>query len=121
MDVKIDATTFKTRLNKMEAKATKANLMNALVVGGRMLQADSMRLVPVDTGTLKRSADTLRSQTSTEPAVDVVYSTDYAIYVHERLDVQHLTPTNAQAKFLEQPARDHRDEYVDAIKKAYLS
>ena len=48
MDVKIDAATFKSRLNKMEAKATKSNLMNALVVGGRMLQADSMRLVPVD-------------------------------------------------------------------------
>jgi hypothetical protein len=37
--------------------------------------------------------------------VSVGFSAEYSVYVHERLDVYH---PRGQAKFLEQPAREHR-------------
>jgi len=42
----------------------------------------------------------------------VGYTQEYAIYVHERLDLKHPV---GQAKFLEQPAREMRDELGTTI------
>ncbi len=72
--------------------------------------ADSQRLVPVDTGTLKGSGGVAGPyrNTSGNPEVMVYYggaAADYAIFVHERLDIYHAEPT--QAKFLETPFLMH--------------
>ena len=118
----IDYKRFGSKLKARQVKSGPANLLRKLLTAGRMLQADSMRMVPVDTGNLKRSADTIKSVASktTEPAVDVVYSTDYALPVHEMVQVPHNTPSEAQAKFLEQPARENREEYIAIIVKGIL-
>ena len=39
-----------------------------------------------------------------DPTVQVGYTAQYAIYVHENLEANH--PNGGQAKFLEQPARE---------------
>ena len=61
----------------------------------------SLYYCPIDTGALKRSAyvksDNIRY-------IDIGYSKDYAMYVHEKLDNFHLRPT--RAKFLEDAVMD---------------
>jgi methionine synthase II (cobalamin-independent) len=47
--------------------------------------------------------------------VKVVYTAPYAIYVHEDLTKYHAPPT--QAKFVEQPARQLRQEMRDMVAK----
>lgn len=42
------------------------------------------------------------------------YSAPYAIYVHEDLTVHH---PDGQAKYLEQPAREKRQEMIDVVVK----
>lgn len=44
----------------------------------------------------------------------VGYTAEYAIFVHERLDLHHEPPT--QAKFLEQPLREHANEFAAGIR-----
>ena len=63
----------------------------------------SQQIVPVDTGTLKGSADTHFSGVGFDTTGAISYNTDYAIYVHEDLDARHKA--GKQAKYLEQPAR----------------
>ena len=93
-------------------------LRRGIMYAGLALQADSQRIVPVDTGQLKRSArtDSVTPDTDEDFAVEVSYSTDYAIYVHEMTHIPHHTPSEAQAKFLEQPARENSREYIEIIK-----
>ncbi len=47
--------------------------------------------------------------------VVVGYSAEYAVPVHERMDLKH---TNGQAKFLEQPLRTEKQAMADIIRKA---
>ena len=54
----------------------------------------SSQLVPVDSGTLRESGRAV----SDGLVAAVTYTADYAVYVHERLDVYH---PDGQAKFLE--------------------
>lgn len=57
---------------------------------GLLLQRESMKIVPVDKGTLKASVFT-RSEKDNTPFVVVYvgYTAAYAIYVHENLDALH--------------------------------
>lgn len=98
-----------------------ARAAKGLYKAGTVLMAESQELVPVETGTLKRSG------VVQEPVIDgdsvsvtigygfgVEYETKalgdgdeevgpgYGVYVHEILENRHLPPT--QAKFLEAPA-----------------
>ncbi len=115
-----------------------------LVKGGRLLQAASMDIVPVQTGNLKASCFT-RNVGGGGFNVDIVvgYTADYAVYVHEDLtkahgkefNIKHAeeiakavgTPAgtakggmfprgeNQQAKFLERPMREKRTEILKII------
>mgnify|MGYP006275049749 CR=1 FL=1 len=51
-----------------------------------------------------------------DPVVKVGYTAEYAIYVHENLEAHH--PNGGQAKYLEQPARELRDQLVTIIGEA---
>ena len=51
----------------------------------------------------KKSAHILDAKTKGKPSVTVGFSQNYAIYVHENLEVHHPV---GQAKYLEQPARE---------------
>ena len=52
-----------------------------------------------------------------DASVTVGYQTNYAIYVHEVLDSVHPV---GQAKFLEQPAREYKNEIARLIREAWL-
>lgn len=71
----------------------------------------SQDLVPVDTGELKESGHVeARGQEAS-----VVYEAEHAVIVHEDLEARHEPPT--QAKFLEQPLREYRQEVKDIIRE----
>lgn len=90
-------------------KAIHATSKPALQYALQPIYDDSQVLVPVDKGPLKASGfievrDTARGVTGV-----VGYAKGgnphYAVYVHERMDLQHSAPT--QAKFLEEPVMRH--------------
>jgi hypothetical protein len=62
-------------------------------------------------------ARTLRKLAQQRPDVTVVvsYSAEYAVHVHENLDMSH--PNGGQAKFLEQPAREMRKELQQGLRE----
>lgn len=78
---------------------------------------DSQKIVPVDTGALRKSG-------AWEPSVKigghrvatVSYETEYAVEVHENLTNYHEPPT--KAKFLEEPTNVARRTLPNRIKKA---
>ena len=78
------------------------------------LQTASMLQVPVDTSRLKNSAITYSEIGANEgnPTWRVFYGTDYAFYVHERLDVHH---PYGKAKYLEDPLNALRATYVQNL------
>jgi FixJ family two-component response regulator len=49
------------------------------------------------------------------PMVVVGYHTPYAVFVHENLEIHHKT---GQAKFLEQPLREHQRELATVVQTA---
>lgn len=63
-------------------------------------------------GALRRLGDKVRGRTS----VLVGYTQNYALPVHERLDVFHPV---GQAKYLEQPARTLAPELAEIARRAY--
>ena len=50
--------------------------------------------------------------------VYVGFTQRYAVYVHERTDTTHKG--RGQAKFLETPAREKKDQITDVIRQAYM-
>lgn len=80
---------------------------------GLKLQALSQDEAPIDTGHMRGSADTrLEGQGWNSDAV-VFYTAAYAIYVHELTYLQHRI---GKAKFLEDPAKNNREELLKIIK-----
>ena len=88
-------------------------IRRGLIKGGLLLQRLSQQVVPIDTSKLKGSAGTKAIGRGWSTDVIVYYTTGYAVYVHERTDLQHAE--GKQAKFLEEPARTHRDEILKVI------
>ena len=91
-------------------------------LAGLMLQRESQKRVPIDTGNLKAAAFTRKTGSGLKARVNVGYaeSAGYAIFVHEAVGMvlkgqPRQAPSKgnywdpqpqAQAKFLEQPARE---------------
>jgi len=75
----------------------------AIEFGLKPILEESQRLVPVDTGRLKRSGFVETRQTAGGTVAAIGYGRygrpTYAAFVHENLNVRHAPPT--QAKFLE--------------------
>lgn len=75
----------------------------ALLFGAEPIFKESQRLVPVDTGRLKRSGFVTTRKRSGGHILQIGYGRYgrpfYALFVHERTDLRHASPT--QAKFLE--------------------
>lgn len=76
---------------------------DALLFGMEPIYDESQRLVPVDTGRLKRSGFTAARKRVGGVTAQIGYGRlgrpFYAAFVHERLDIRHAPPT--QAKYLE--------------------
>lgn len=101
------------RLRKVLAKAADAPQVaaRALYEEAQVIFNKSQELVPVVTGTLAGSGQ-VRPPSVNASSVEVTIgyggaAAKYALYVHERLDLNHKYPgaknAQAQAKFLEQP------------------
>lgn len=93
-------------------QAIEGNSPAALIYAVQPIYDESQELVPVDTGKLKDSGFVeVRSTTRGATAV-VGYAKggdpDYAVWVHEHLEVHHEPPT--QAKFLEEAVNRHIEE-----------
>ena len=105
------------RVKARMASHTQA-MQHALTVGlkraGLLLQRESQKIVPVDTGSLKNSSFTRsRGDDTVAVEVQVGYTAGYALYVHENLDARHKA--GKQAKFLEQPLRELHKEFVSLV------
>ena len=97
----------------------------AIKLAGLILQRESQKLVPVDTGNLKASAFTRATGEGLSTVVNVGYTAAYALFVHEAVGMKlkgvprgaaekgakgyrghYWDPQGqAQAKFLEEPLR----------------
>jgi hypothetical protein len=128
-------------LANVEASAAPA-MRVGLWRAGRLLQRLSMKLVPIQTGNLRGSADTLMKGSGLQSAAEVIYATEYALFVHENLDAAHGTEFNTkhadaiaaagpaggkyyfnrgakqQAKFLETPLRENRNRLKQLVEDA---
>lgn len=84
---------------------------------GEVILGESQKLVPVDTGTLKRSGTTQSSKK--DHSVTISYNTPYARKQHEDNTLNH--PRGGQAKYLERPFNEKSGEaetYIaDALQK----
>lgn len=99
------------RKRKEHAKGMQVGLKKA----GLFLQRESQKIVPIDTGALRNSANTRAEGEGLSTVVYVTYGMDYAIYVHEDLQAAHAP--GKQAKYLEQPAREKRAEMREIVRK----
>lgn len=97
-----------------------------IIAACKFILAESQKLVPVDTGALKASGKYTIYGGGVETEGIVSYGGSnlnpvsgletamYAIVVHEDVTVNH---TNGQAKFLEQPMRQHRKKISTIVRK----
>lgn len=90
------------RMAEATARKQKA-FQRGCLKAARMVQRESQKIVPVDTGALKNSAFTRQVGKGSLSETYVGYTAAYAIYVHERTDLQHKP--GKTAKFLERPIR----------------
>lgn len=83
----------------------------------------SQELVPVRTGSLKESGFLVVERSGTEIKAEMGYAKggepDYAVFVHERTDLNHAHPT--QAKFLQTPLEQDADAIPERILASYKS
>lgn len=92
-------------------KQIMTNLDGGLEAGAAKLLEESKPLVPVVTGKLHDSGFSRRAK---DGVVEVGYGEDYALQVHENLELHH---PNGGPKYLERPAREHADELFELIAK----
>ncbi len=104
-------------------KGAAAGVEIGLKKAGLFLQAQSQKLVPVDTGNLRNTAFTRSEGSGVDTEVHVGYTAEYAVYVHEDLFASHMKKDKegqdvqiGQAKFLEQPMREHRDDLIRIVR-----
>lgn len=104
-------------LGLLEEEIVKAALKGTKKLGENIL-GESQKLVPVDSGTLKKSG--VVSLDKSAQVVTISYNTPYARKQHEDNTLNH--PNGGQAKYLEQPFNERAsklESFVgDSIHKA---
>lgn len=101
------------------AKAVPA-LKQALTEEAQIAFRDSQRLVPVDTGTLRRSGVILPAREKGTSIVEVVMgyggaASEYALKQHENLSYRHKE--GKQAKYLEEPVMKRQLKLSENIRR----
>ena len=97
-------------LNLTEEEILKAALKGQKVLAQNIL-GESQKIVPVDTGTLRRSG-----HISTDEALNITtisYNTPYALKQHEDATLNH--PNGGEAKYLERPFNEKSGEYENFV------
>lgn len=96
-------------LNK-EIRAVQGRTEAGLKTAGLLVQRESQKKVPIDTGNLKASAYTQNKGAG----VEVGFTADYAIYVHENEEAYHA---RGEAKFLEKALIENKSKILEIIQK----
>lgn len=86
-----------------------------LVLGGLIIQAESMAHTPVDTGALRNSHRTTKTGGGFKTIVRVSCQTAYAIFVHENLEASHAAGT--WAKFMTRAVEKKQKDVIAVIKQ----
>lgn len=82
---------------------------------GFMVKATSLSLTPVDTGNLRGGAYMRSYDTPDGPGAEIGYTAAYAVFVHERTELHHKSPT--QSKFLEEALKRDEKRILEIIRK----
>lgn len=100
------------KMHDQRIKKSKA-LIRGLKKAGNHIKKESQKLVPVDTGALKKSVRVEIHDLGHTAEVEVSYNTPYALVQHENLEYNHQV---GQAKYLEQPMRTERKIVMGMIR-----
>jgi len=119
---------------KKEADAKADGFEVGIIEAGYFVLRQSMEIVPVETGLLRASAEATQDGHGFKTTMTVSYSTSYAVFVHERLDLAHGAVYNRkyaedialgrkkakgvrqQAKFIKDPVRQNRDKIIGIVR-----
>lgn len=95
----------------------KKQVLGGLYNAGIMIKGKALPLTPIDESNLRGSAYVNNPViTSQGPVVEIGYTADYAVYVHERTELHHAPPT--QAKFLEDAIKTNTGAILNLIRGA---
>ncbi len=102
---------------KAVIEAVKDQTGEAMLTALQPIFEESQELVPVDKGPLKASGYLELRELSSGPVVEIGYAKagkpEYAVFVHEMVQLNHKSPT--QAKFLQVPIERHLDKILADI------
>lgn len=84
-----------------------------MLAAGALIKLRSQNKTPVDTGNLKGSHYVTDNLGEEPYAIEVGCTADYAVEVHEDLEVHHTT---GEAKFLEKAITDNQDGILRVIR-----
>lgn len=116
MDVDVDILVDKAHTGYERLADITEDVADVVLMHARGVLLESLALVPIDTSLLWSTGKVNRIYVGPRDIVaTITYDTEYAIYVHEMLELRHKPPT--QAKFLEQPLRASQDDLVREIRK----
>ena len=117
MPLKIDVSSFLKGTNRA-LKQVDSAAVRAVDATADSIIKEAKRIVPVDTGKLKRSLkqETKRKASGAESVLGS--DEDYALLVHEDLNLRH---PNGQAKFLERPLIRSGDQLARELQKEFRS
>ena len=102
---------------KAVVAAVKDQTGEAMLTDLQPIFEESQELVPVKTGELKESGYLELRELSSGPVVEIGYAEggkpEYAVFVHEMVQLNHKSPT--QAKFLQVPIERRLDQILESI------
>jgi nitrous oxidase accessory protein NosD len=87
-----------------------AIVSDQLMKSGETILESSKALAPIDTGLMVNTADVSMINPN---RVEVRYNTDYSLYVHEDMSMNH--PNGGQAKFLEQATVEYSSNHLNEL------
>ena len=113
-------------LNK-EIKGIKNRSIDGLLAAALIAQRESDKRVPVETGVL-RASSFVRKTPEDDMSVELGYSANYALFVHENLEMKlkgqdrpsglgKYWGPKGEAKFLENSLRDKKADMLKAIQR----
>lgn len=118
-DVKVVLDNLNNVIADIEGKTIKG-----LLEAGFIVQRDAQQHVPVEYGVLRASAYT-RKAIDNPMAVEVGFSTKYALWVHENIEINAGEPRpsglgvywgpNGRPKFLEFALENNHDKIIEAV------
>ena len=102
------------QLIKMTMGVNRKSMTKAVL----LIQRESQKLVPVDTGNLRSSSAVAVAGEGNKASGAITYGANYAVFVHERRENKHKP--GKQAKFLQDAANRNRSRVVEVFEEEYI-